>query len=111
MVRLAVALDRDLGIGVAALAAAWDADDEARRLGPAQVEPSGAGIFLPGVVELVAIPLAVNVANGALYDLLKCLITKLRDAGKVSSEELEVAEFTTASGDRLVVVRSRRQSR
>jgi len=31
-VRLAVALDPDLGIGVDALAASWDADDEARRL-------------------------------------------------------------------------------
>jgi hypothetical protein len=111
MVRLAVVLDRDLGIGADDLAAAWDADDEARRLGPAEVEPAGAGVFQPGVVELVTIPLAVNLASGALYDLLKRLLTKLRGAGKASCEELEIVEVTTASGDRLVVVRSRRQGR
>jgi hypothetical protein len=111
MVRLAVVLDRDLGIGVDALAAAWDADDEARHLGPAEVEPAGAGVFQPGLIELVAIPLAVNVASGALYDLLKRLITKLRGAGKASSEELEIVEVETASGHRLIVVRSRQQGR
>jgi hypothetical protein len=109
MVRLAVVLDRDLAIGVDALAAAWDADDEARHLGPAEVEPAAAGVFVPGVVELVAIPLAVNLASGVLYDILKRLIAKVQGPGKASSEELEIAEVTTGSGDRLVVVRARRQ--
>jgi len=104
-----VVLDRDLGIGVHALGTAWDANDEAHRLGPAEVESAGAGVFQPGIVELLAIPLAVNVASPALYDLLKRLITKLRGAAKVSSEELEVAEVTTSSGGRLVVIRSLRQ--
>jgi hypothetical protein len=61
MVRLAVAPDPQLGIGVTALAPCWDADDEARNLGQAEVESASADIFLPGVVELVAIPVAVNV--------------------------------------------------
>ena len=48
MVRLAVALDPDLGIGADALAASWDADEGARSLGQAEVEPAGTGVFLPG---------------------------------------------------------------
>jgi hypothetical protein len=90
-VRLAVALDPDLGIGVDALAASWDADDEARRL--AWLGSSlGGWRLLAGVVELVAVPLVVNVTSGALYDILKRLIAKLGGTVTDSSEELEVAE-------------------
>ena len=94
-VRLAVALDPDLGIGVDALAASWDADDEARRL-PRLGSSLGGWRLLAGVVELVAVPLVVNVASGALYDILKRLIAKLGGTVTDSSEEFEVAEVVTA---------------
>jgi len=43
------------------------------------------------------VPLVVNVASGALYDILKRLIAKLGGTVTDSSEEFEVAEVVTAS--------------
>ena len=68
---LALAVDPALEIGAAELVAAWEADEEARRLGSAGVEAAGRDMLLPGIAELVVIPLAVDIGGGALYDLVK----------------------------------------
>lgn len=103
MVRLLVALDPGAGVRPAQLAAAWNADAEASVVGVARVEATGGGEFLPGVLELIVVPLAVNVASSAVYDLVRRLATRLRperDKGLC----MEVAELTS-SDDHVVVVR------
>jgi hypothetical protein len=54
------------------------------------------------------IPGAVNLATSALYDLVGRVVRRSRpDRGELL--ELELVETTTALGDRVVVVRSRRE--
>jgi hypothetical protein len=62
--RVLVAVDPAVGVSAGELVAAWEADERARALGggSASVEVSPSGQFVPGLVELVLIPLAVNVA-------------------------------------------------
>lgn len=108
MNRLLVALDASVGVDPAEFVEAWAADEEASRSGSASVVPAGGGTFLPSGLELVAIPLAVNLASGVVYDLLRRLVSRSRP--KVA-EELELTEVSSASGDRLVVVRVRRRVR
>jgi hypothetical protein len=58
------------------------------------------------------IPGAVNLATSALYDLVGRVIRRSRpDRGELLELELELelVETTTALGDRVVVVRSRRE--
>src|SRR5436305_11411372 len=102
---LALAVDPALEIGAAELVAAWEADEEARRLGSAGVEAAGRDMLLPGIAELVVIPLAVDIGGGALYDLVKRLVRTVREPTHHAVDELEIAELTTASADRVVVIR------
>ena len=105
MARLLIALDPAAGVKPDELAAAWNADTEATVAGTARAEETGGEEFFTGVVELVVIPLLVNVASSAVYDLVKRLVTRLRsDRGKEPG--LEITEVTTRDGDRVVVVRS-----
>ena len=106
MGRLVIALDPGVGVSPAGLAVAWDADEQARALGPATVEVSGRGDFLPDVLTLVAIPVAVNVASTAITAMVSRLVARLRDA-RPDQPEIEVTETTTADGDRVLVVRVR----
>jgi len=85
---------------------AWDEDAEAVAAGAVRVEPAGGEVFLPGLVELVVLPFVVNIASTVLYDVVKRVVGRARKVREES--ELEVVEFTTAAGDRLVVVRARR---
>ncbi len=107
MSRLLVAVDPSVGMTPEALANAWNADGEASAAGPAWVAAAGAGDFFPGLVELVVIPLAVNLASSAGYDLLKSLITRLRH-GQKDAPPVELAEAPAGSGDVMVVVRVER---
>jgi hypothetical protein len=111
MPRLTLAMDPELEVDAAAFVAAWDADEEARRLGQAELEEARREALLPGIVELVVIPLLVNVGGSVLQDVVKRLVGKVRGLRHPPGDEFEVAELTTASGDRLVVVRSRRWDR
>jgi hypothetical protein len=105
MTRLLIALDPDAGVKPSELAAAWNADTEATAAGSARAEETGGEEFFTGVVELVVIPLLVNVASNAVSDLVKKLVARLRpDQGKTPG--LEITEVTTRDGDRVVVVRS-----
>jgi hypothetical protein len=103
---LVIALDRGVGVSPAGLAVAWDNDEQARALGPATVEASARGDFLPDVLTLVAIPVAVNVASTAITAMVSRLVARLRDA-RPGQPEIEVTETTSADGDRVLVVRVR----
>ena len=89
MNRLLVVVDPGTGIAPGPLADAWNADGAASA-GAARVEAAGSDDFLPGLVELVVIPLTVNLASSAGYDLLKGLITRLRH-GQKDAPPLEIA--------------------
>ena len=106
MERLVIALDPAVGVNSAELAAAWDANEQARAVGPASVETSARGDFLPDVLTLVAIPLAVNVASTAITALVTRLVARLRNS-RPDQPDIEVAELTSAAGDRVMVVRLR----
>ena len=102
--RLVVAVDPSVGVAAAVFALAWEADAEAGVLGSAVVEPAGGRAFVPGLVELVAIPLAVNLASSALC----ALVARLISARKSDGGDVEVLEVTVSDGDRVVVVRTSR---
>lgn len=103
---MVIALDPGVGVSPAGLAVAWDNDEQARALGPATIETSARGDFLPDVLTLVAIPVAVNVASTAITAMVSRLVARLRDA-RPDQPEIEVTETTTADGDRVLVVRVR----
>lgn len=105
MSRLVVVLDDSVGVSPAGLAAAWSDDVEASAAGVASVEAAAPGDFF-GVLELVVIPLLVNLASSAVTGLVGRLVAKGRPDGPGQSE-LEIAEMTGAGGDRIVVVRLR----
>jgi hypothetical protein len=99
-----VALDPALGISAAELAAGWDADEQARALAAAEQEAAPSGEFFPGLLELIVIPVAVNVASSVLYDLVKRVVRRARPEPRERTE-LELLETSTARGDRVLVVR------
>lgn len=107
-----VALDPTVGVEAPLFAAAWSEDREARGVsGDAIVVPAPGAVFLPGVVELVAIPLAVNLVSSALYDMVKRLLASSRRPAATGIGDLEVAETLTAEGKRLLVIRLRGHAR
>ena len=108
--RLVVVVDPGVGVSAGELAGVWAGDAEASVLGQARVEQPAAGpVLFPGVLEFVVIPLAINLGSSALYDVLRRLLHRSKPSG-VAVEELELMEYTTEQGDRLVVVRRRRES-
>jgi hypothetical protein len=102
--RLLVAVDSGAGFAPATLADAWNADSEASAAGTARVEAAGARDFFPGMVELVVIPLAVNLASSISYDLLKGLVARLRREQE-DAAALEVTDAPAGDGDVVIVVR------
>jgi orotate phosphoribosyltransferase len=76
-------------------------------VGSAVLEPGRRGAFLPGVVELVAIPLLVNVASAALCALVSRLVASRAPAD--GEGELEVLEVSVSDGERVIVVRRTRR--
>jgi hypothetical protein len=91
------------------LAASWDTDEEAKRLGSAVLEPVQGEVLLPGLVELVAIPLLVNVASTALCTLVSRLVRSRRSTSE--EVDLEVVEMSITEGERVIVVRRTRRMR
>jgi hypothetical protein len=103
--RLLVALDAGVGVDPASFAAAWDGDEEALAVGGAsKLEPVPSGTFMPGVLLLVVIPIAVNLASTALTALVSRLAERAKRQS-VPREPFEVVEMETAAGDRIIVVR------
>lgn len=107
MGRLVVVLDPGVAVTPADLAAAWDRDEESRATGAATVETAVPGDFL-GVLELVVIPLAVNLSTNAITALVGKLVTTLRPE-RPDQSEIEIVETTLANGDRTVFARLRRK--
>jgi hypothetical protein len=104
MRRIVIAVAPGAGFGPGALAAAWNADGEASAAGMAGLEAAGGEVFFPGLVELVVVPLAVNVASSAAYDLVKGLAARLRPAGR-DEPRVEHPEVPAGSGDVIIVIR------
>ncbi|MGY0231175.1 hypothetical protein [Longispora urticae] len=103
--RLVLVTDPELGVGPEALLAELTADGEAAAWGPAALESPRSVGFPIGPMEVVVIPLAVNLVSSVLYDVLRRLVTRARRDQPVL--DLEVTEVTTAAGDRVVVTRLR----
>ena len=90
-----IALDPGVQVSPGELAAAWDADEQPRTLGPAAVEaPPARGEFLPDVLTLVAIPVGVNLASTAITAVVGRLVARLRNT-RPDPPEIEVAELTS----------------
>jgi hypothetical protein len=106
MDRLLVAVDPAVGVQAVELAKAWAEDPEGAALGPVSVQEPGGEMFLPGVVELVVVPLVVGVAGSAIYDVLRRLLARVRPAA-ATGPDVEMVDSTTAAGDRVVVIRLR----
>lgn len=67
-------LDPDLGVGAGRFAAAWNERPACRQQATAQVAADAAKGYDPlgaELVLLIAVPLLVNLASNALYDLIK----------------------------------------
>ncbi len=74
-----LSLDPDLEISPAEFAAAWNVIPECRENATAQVKPGIPTMFDPyaaDLVSLVVVPLLVNLASNALYDLIKAALLK-----------------------------------
>jgi hypothetical protein len=108
--RLVVAVDRAVGVSPADLAAAWDADAEARDAGLAAVEAPRPGEFLGDVLALVVIPLAVNLGSSAACALVSKVVAALRPA-RPDAADLEVVATAGGDGGLVVVVRIAGQRR
>jgi hypothetical protein len=106
MGRLIVVLDPGVVVTPADLATAWESDEETRAVGTATVETAAPGDFF-GVLELVVVPLAVNLATNVITVLVGKLMAKLRPE-RPHQPDLEIAEMTRDNGDRIVVVRLHR---
>lgn len=105
--RLLVALDPQVGVSPAALARVWQRDSSALAVGGASVTTDATGLpLLPGVSELVTVPMAVNMAPAVVSDLLGRLVNRCRSP-QDATRGLELTEVTTDEGDRAVMVRVR----
>jgi hypothetical protein len=65
-------------------------------------------VFLPEVIEFVAIPGAVGLTTSMLYDSLKAIATKLYGRGRQSREpplDLEIVEVRLDCDETVVVIR------
>jgi len=106
MGRIVIAVAPGAGFEPGAMAAAWNADPEASAAGTAGLEAAGGGgVFFPGVVDLVVIPLAVNLASSGAYDLAKKLAARLRPAAG-DKPRVERPEVTAGGGDVIIVIRA-----
>jgi hypothetical protein len=106
MARVLVLVDPDVGVSPAELVNAW-ASDPPSAGGQVVVEPAQGRVMLPGVLELLVLPVAVNLASSALYDLVRSWVGRARGPAK-PVEDFETAESTDAQGNRVVVIRRRR---
>jgi hypothetical protein len=100
-----IVLDPGVGVTPARFVALWAEDAHASALGHVEVRPAEGEVFLPGLVEFVAIPMGVNLATEAVIELVRRLVRRGRNAQP--DVELELVEVRRANGDRVVVVRLR----
>jgi hypothetical protein len=107
MGRVVIVVALGVGLEPGAVAAAWNADGEASAAGTASVEAvAGGEVFFPGLVELVVVPLVVNVASSVAYDLVKKVAARLRP-GDDREPAVEQPQVMAGSGDVVIVIRGR----
>ena len=96
--------DPALGVDAAVLAAEWAGDPEAKQYlaGEPVVRRDRATAFHAGLMELVVIPLAVNVASTVLIDISIRLVKKVRKAR--GGAEVRAAVEQAPSGEKVVLV-------
>lgn len=104
MGRLMLAMDPDLEVSPADLAAAWNGDEETSLVGSATVETAPPGDFF-GLMDVVVIPAGVGLTVNGITAMVGTLIARLR--ARPDQTDLEIAEMTRPNGDRIVVVRLR----
>lgn len=105
MRRVVIVVAPGAGFRPGAVAAAWNADAGALAAGTAVVEAAAQGEdFFPGLVELVVVPLAVNVASSVVYDLVKGVAGRLRREGG-GEPAVERPEVAAGGGDVIIVIR------
>jgi hypothetical protein len=104
MARTFVVVDPAVGAGPGEVAAAWTAEPGVT--GDAVVESARGRVMLPGAVDVVVLPVAVNLASSALFEVVRRLVDRARASG--GGPEFEVVESTDGQGNRVLVVRVRR---
>jgi hypothetical protein len=104
MRRVVIVVAPDAGFAPGAVSSAWNADDESSAAGAAGLEVAGGEVFFPGLVELVVVPLAVNLASSAVYDLVKKLVARLRPTGG-KEPRVERLEVSADGRDVIIVIR------
>ena len=107
MGRIVIVAAPSAGFAPESVAVAWNADAEASAVGMARVEAAKGDHFFPGLVELVVIPLAVNVASSAVYDLVKELAVRLRTTIDADEPRVEQPEVTPGGTDVIIVIRGK----
>lgn len=87
MEQVLLVFDPALEVDVAAMAAEWAADAEVAPYlaGAPVVRRDGATTFHLDLMELVVIPLAVNVASTVLIDIAQRLVKKARGTGDAAA--------------------------
>jgi hypothetical protein len=94
--------DPSLAVDATAMSEEWANDNEVRRhlVDPPEVHRQPATTFhLPGLIEYVVVPLAVNLGSSGLIEITKRLLEKYRPGAKVHVEAIE-----TEGGDTTVVI-------
>lgn len=104
MEQVLLVFDPALGVDAAVLAAEWAGDPEAKQYlaGEPVVRRDRATAFHAELMELVVIPLAVNVASTVLIDISIRLVKKVRKAS--GGAEVRAAVEQAPSGEKVVLV-------
>lgn len=106
MARVLVLVDPGVGVSPSDLVKVWSPAPPAAE-GPVRVEAVRGRVMLPGVLEVLALPVAVNLASSALFELVRSWVVRARGSDEVA---FEVVESTDDQGNRVVVVRPHRTS-
>ena len=100
--RLLVAFSQGVGVTPSQFAQAWELDAEASALGTATVDTTSGELYLLDVLNLVVIPLAVNMASTGILALVRRIVGRARSE---THDELEIIDAQGSDGERIFVVR------
>jgi hypothetical protein len=99
-----VYLAPELGIRPQDFAAAWNETPECRDQGAARLEAAASAQYtdpmLAWAATMVVLPLVVNLASSALYDLIRKALAR-----RGVQKRVEITEITRPDGSRLLVVK------
>ncbi|CAI7979126.1 conserved hypothetical protein [Frankia sp. Hr75.2] len=104
MARVLVLVDPGVGVSPSELVKLWSPAPPLTA-GAVVVEAVRGRVMLPGVLEVLVLPVAVNLASSALFELVRSWIGRARGSDEVA---FEVVESTDDQGNRVVVVRPHR---